>query len=59
MSSRYLTWQRGGGLIVGDGLSTGPASPAVTTERSPGFTADRQAAGRAGDEPSGDGSGTG
>ena len=22
MSSRYLTWQRGGGLIVGDGLST-------------------------------------
>jgi NADH dehydrogenase len=25
MSSRYLTWQHGGGLIVGDGLSTGPA----------------------------------
>jgi NADH dehydrogenase len=22
MSSRYLTWQRGGGLIVGDELST-------------------------------------
>jgi NADH dehydrogenase len=59
MSSRYLTWQRGGGLIVGDGLSTGPGSPAVAVERSPGFTADRQAAGRTGDEPSGDGSGTG
>jgi hypothetical protein len=27
MSSRYLTWQHGGGLIVGDGLSAEPPSP--------------------------------
>jgi hypothetical protein len=25
MSSRYLTWRRGGGLIVGDDLAAGPA----------------------------------
>jgi NADH dehydrogenase len=25
MSGRYLTWRHGGGLIVGDGLTTGPA----------------------------------
>jgi NADH dehydrogenase len=51
MSSRYLTWQRGGGLIVGDGLSAGPASP--------GGAAARQVAGLVGDDPPGDGSGAG
>jgi hypothetical protein len=43
MSSRYLTWQHGGGLILGDGLSTGPASP--------GGTAERQLTGHAGTDP--------
>jgi NADH:ubiquinone reductase (H+-translocating) len=33
MSSRYLTWQRGGGLIVGDGLSTESGALRGTAER--------------------------
>ena len=51
MSSRYFTWQHGGGLIVGDGLSAGPASP--------GGAAARQVAGLVGDDPPPDGSGAG
>jgi NADH:ubiquinone reductase (H+-translocating) len=31
VSSRYLTWQHGGGLIIGDGLSTEPASLSGTS----------------------------
>jgi NADH:ubiquinone reductase (H+-translocating) len=34
MSSRYLTWQHGGGLILGDGLSTEPASLSETSAQS-------------------------
>jgi NADH:ubiquinone reductase (H+-translocating) len=48
MSSRYLTWQRGGGLIVGDGLSVGPASLSGP--------ADRRALGYAATDPGRDGS---
>jgi hypothetical protein len=43
MSWRYLTWRHGGGLIVGDGLSAGPAPP--------GAPAGRQAIGSAGTDP--------
>jgi NADH dehydrogenase len=71
MSSRYLTWQRGGGLIVGDGLSAGPAPPggasagpaspggAFAGPDAPGHAAARQVAGLAGDDPPGGGSGAG
>ena len=31
MSSRYLTWRGGGGLIVGEGLTTDPASLSGTS----------------------------
>jgi NADH:ubiquinone reductase (H+-translocating) len=42
MSSRYLTWQHGGGLIVGDGMTglTAPSAPA-----------DEQAIGHASTDP--------
>jgi len=30
MSWRYLTWRSGGGLIVGDDLTAGPAQPSTT-----------------------------
>ena len=43
MSSRYLTWRHGGGLIVGDGLSVGSAPP--------GGAAAHQVAGLVGDDP--------
>jgi NADH dehydrogenase len=44
MSWRYLTWRRGGGLIVGDGMTglmppqvpAGPAAPSQVTGRDPG-----------------------
>jgi NADH:ubiquinone reductase (H+-translocating) len=50
MSSRYLTWRYGGGLIVGDGLSADPAAPGGAAP---------PLAGRQGTDPAGDGSGTG
>jgi NADH:ubiquinone reductase (H+-translocating) len=51
MSSRYLTWQHGGGLIVGDGLSTAPASLSGAAEH--------RVTGPAGTGPARDGSGAG
>ncbi|HSS88316.1 MAG TPA: NAD(P)/FAD-dependent oxidoreductase [Streptosporangiaceae bacterium] len=46
MSWRYLTWRRGGGLIVGDGM-TGLTPPEVPA----GAAAPRQVTGRAGPDP--------
>jgi NADH dehydrogenase len=46
MSWRYLTWRRGGGLIVGDGM-TGLMPPEVPA----GAAAPRQVTGRAGPDP--------
>ena len=46
MSWRYLTWRRGGGLIVGDGM-TGLMPPELPA----GPAAPRQVAGRAGPDP--------
>jgi NADH:ubiquinone reductase (H+-translocating) len=51
MSSRYLTWRHGGGLIVGDGLSTAPASLSGAAES--------RVTGPAGTGPARDGSGAG
>jgi hypothetical protein len=46
MSWRYLTWRRGGGLIVGDGM-TGLTPPEVPASPA----APRQVTGRAGPDP--------
>jgi NADH dehydrogenase len=54
MSWRYLTWRRGGGLIVGDGM-TGLTPPQVPT----GPAAPSQVTGRAGPDPGRGGSGPG
>ena len=54
MSWRYLTWRRGGGLIVGDGM-TGLTPPQVPA----GPAAPSQVTGRAGPDPGPDGSGPG
>jgi NADH:quinone reductase (non-electrogenic) len=54
MSWRYLTWRRGGGLIVGDGM-TGLTPPQVPA----GPAAPSQVIGRAGRDPGPGGSGPG
>ena len=53
MSSRYLTWQHGGGLIVGDGM-TGLTPPDVPAGQAPS-----QATGHAGTDPGRGGPGPG
>jgi NADH:ubiquinone reductase (H+-translocating) len=56
MSWRYLTWRRGGGLIVGDGM-TGLVPLADSARPQAASSPGPQAASYPGTEPAGDGSG--
>ena len=53
MSWRYLTWRRGGGLIVGDGMTglTPPDAPAGPVAPSPATGHAGTDSGRGGPEP--------